>query len=76
MDVCYECNKDTIKDLKNEINLCLMKVSASIFDDLHKEKNEHKIKKILVKMLVETCEFIISQNCLNEKKTKCIKNTL
>ena len=66
MDVCY--GDDTNEKLKTEINFCLMKVSASIFENLYIEKNEYKIKKILMKMLIETCEFIISQNFVSTKK--------
>ena len=62
MNICYECDSeyDINDQLKNEINCCLMKVGASIFDN--SQKNEHEIRLILVKMLLETCEFIISQN--------------
>mgnify|MGYP001158604104 CR=1 FL=1 len=73
MDVCYDCNiNDTNEKLKNEINFCLMKISASICNDLYVEKKEYKIKKIIKKMLIETCEFIISQNCTSTKKNNIL----
>ena len=68
MDICYECiQDDNVKKLENEMNYCLMKIRASIFDDVYTIKNEDKIKKILTKMLIETCEFIISQNSIKIK---------
>lgn len=68
MDICYECiQDDNLKKLENEMNYCLMKVRESIFDDVYTKKNEDAIKKILTKMLIETCEFIISQNNTNIK---------
>ena len=63
MDICYECiQDDNLRKLENEMNYCLMKVRESIFDDVYTKKNEDAIKKILTKMLIETCEFIISRN--------------
>lgn len=68
MNICCECiQDDNYKKLENEMNYCLMKVRGSIFDDFYTKKNEDKIKKILTKMLIETCEFIISQNSTNIK---------
>lgn len=69
MDICFECNNNENNNkIKDEVNFCLMKVSASIFKDLYAEKNECKIKKILINMLIETCEFIMSQSSKNIKK--------
>ena len=63
MNICYECiQDDNIKKLENEMNYCLMKVRESIFNDVYTKKNEDAIKKILTKMLIETCEFILSRN--------------
>ena len=63
MNICYECiQDDNIDKLENEMNYCLMKVRESIFNDVYTKKNEDTIKKILTKMLIETCEFIISRN--------------
>ena len=74
MDICCECNNDneTIEKLKYEMNFCLMKVGESIFKDLYAEKNEYRIKKILINMLIETCEFIMSQSFKNIKKLEYI----